>query len=44
MSVRALADKFSVNKTQIADNIANKDALYKTWDENGEKKRKQTKL
>ncbi|XP_025208662.1 jerky protein homolog-like [Melanaphis sacchari] len=44
MGVRALADKFSVSKTQIADIIANKDALYKIWAENGEEKRKWTKL
>ncbi|KAL4104528.1 hypothetical protein QTP88_019823 [Uroleucon formosanum] len=44
MGVRALADKFSVSKTQIADIIANKDALYKIWAENGEEKRKWIKL
>ena len=44
MGVRALADKFSVSKTQIADIIANKDALNKIWAENGEEKRKWTKL
>jgi hypothetical protein len=43
MDVRALADKFSVGKTQIANIIANTDALYKTWAENGDK-RKWTKL
>jgi len=36
MGVRAFAEKFSVSKTQIADIIDNKDALYKTWAENGE--------
>ncbi|KAL4119556.1 hypothetical protein QTP88_012361 [Uroleucon formosanum] len=34
MGVRALADKFSVSKTQILNIIANKDVLYKTWAEN----------
>jgi len=36
MGFRALADKFSASKTQIANIIANKDALYKTRAENGE--------
>ncbi|CAI6358507.1 unnamed protein product [Macrosiphum euphorbiae] len=44
MGFRALADKFSVSKTQIANIIANEDALYKTRAENGEEKRKWTKL
>lgn len=44
MGVCAIAEKFSVSKTQIADIIANKDTLYKTWAENGGKKRKWTKL
>jgi hypothetical protein len=44
MGVRALADKFSVSKTQIANMIANKHALYKTWAENGEDKWKWAKL
>lgn len=40
MGVRTFTDKFSVSKTQIADIIANKDTLYKTWAGNGEEKLK----
>jgi len=35
MSVRALADKFGIGKTQATDLIKNKDAVYKLWKSNG---------
>jgi len=41
MDVRATVEIFGVIKTQIANIIANKDDLYKIWNENGQSYKKQ---
>ncbi|CAI6357567.1 unnamed protein product [Macrosiphum euphorbiae] len=35
VGIRALAEKFQVGKTQIADIVSNTEEIYKAWVENG---------
>ncbi|XP_060873909.1 major centromere autoantigen B-like [Metopolophium dirhodum] len=44
VGIRALAEKFQVGKTQIADIVSNTEEIYKAWVENGNEERKLTKL
>jgi len=44
IGICALAEKFHVGKTQIADIVSNKEEIYKVWIENGNDERKLTKL
>ncbi|XP_060845841.1 tigger transposable element-derived protein 3-like [Rhopalosiphum padi] len=44
VGIRALAEKFQVGKTQIADIVSNSEEIYKAWVENGNEERKLTKL
>ncbi|KAL4142330.1 hypothetical protein QTP88_004811 [Uroleucon formosanum] len=44
VGIRALAEKFQVGKTQIADIVSNTKEIYKAWVENGNEERKLTKL